>query len=508
MSEKTTLSQKLRRVKGYWHTPPKGRLMPFREIGAYSFGGMGVHFIVTQMYIFVNADMIPYMYGINILHGRNITLIVTILNLIVQLFFAQVFDNPKREGEKFKRWFVLLGPLTGAFMLLAMFVPQIANESMRLAYIYATCIPAILLCGMWMWIYSAMPAVMTTNSTERTDMLAVANNILSFAPSVMNIAIGPVREYFAKQGSEYLAFRYLGIACVFLGITLSLLINKYVKERTFITPEQKEKIPIWQGLREVFKNKPFMIMILANVLGTQRIFMNSQLTFMANLKFADEYGRGATIASGLSPLVGLGAMVGMIIVPFLARKMENKNILVLGQTFPILVIFVIFFMGGFPNLPTGFVSILLISLYGFMHNFNAGVSMVAGPSMHAEQYDYQQYLTGRRLEGFMNTVTAWTVAPVGALVAYIPTIIQGRIGFQQGEERFQTDLVYLPENMAIANQWFNVAGIITVISAVLFITAILLFYRLTKKEHAKVLAEIQARSVGSTFEDEVREETV
>lgn len=44
-------SQKLKNavssLKSYWKTPPEGRYIPFKEIAAYSFGGIGVKFLIS-----------------------------------------------------------------------------------------------------------------------------------------------------------------------------------------------------------------------------------------------------------------------------------------------------------------------------------------------------------------------------------------------------------------------------------------------------------------------------
>lgn len=43
---KQTATALLNNVKYYWKEPPKGRYMPFKEIAAYSFGGIGAYFVI------------------------------------------------------------------------------------------------------------------------------------------------------------------------------------------------------------------------------------------------------------------------------------------------------------------------------------------------------------------------------------------------------------------------------------------------------------------------------
>ena len=47
MQLKQTAQTLLTDVKHYWKKPPAGRYMPFKEIAAYSVGGIGAYFIIT-----------------------------------------------------------------------------------------------------------------------------------------------------------------------------------------------------------------------------------------------------------------------------------------------------------------------------------------------------------------------------------------------------------------------------------------------------------------------------
>ena len=43
-------------VKAHWTTPPEGRYVPYKEIAAYSVGGIGVKFVIyTAWYIGLSA---------------------------------------------------------------------------------------------------------------------------------------------------------------------------------------------------------------------------------------------------------------------------------------------------------------------------------------------------------------------------------------------------------------------------------------------------------------------
>ena len=91
------MSEKLKMFKEMWKTPPQGRLLTIKEMLSYSVAGGGVSFIVNVISIFLTAEMIPYMYQIDVIHGRNIFTICAIVNIIVQPILGNILDNTKTK---------------------------------------------------------------------------------------------------------------------------------------------------------------------------------------------------------------------------------------------------------------------------------------------------------------------------------------------------------------------------------------------------------------------------
>lgn len=60
---------------------------------------------------------------------------------------------------------------------------------------------------------------------------------------------------------------------------------------------------------------------------------------------------------------------------------------------------------------------------------------------------------------------------------------------------FKNGAEYLPENIAIMNQWFNISAVITVVSGILFI-AVMAFYPLSKKKYNQIMEELKEKSSG------------
>ena len=502
----SNLTEQVKRIIGYWKRPPDGRYLPFQEMAAYAAGGMGICFVMNLIYILIDVNFIPQMYGIDVIHGSNIGMVVAVASLAVQPFLGKILDNIHHSKRgKFQTFLMVITPILGVVVFLAMWTPQffsLGEEKARVArtvYAYFTCVPTLVLSQMWFAVYNMVPSSMTPDTQERTDMLSPVGLISSFAPTILNILVGPMRDYYVKQGREYIAFRLLGLICISIGVLLTYLIVFKTKERVYVEETAEEIVPFMDGIRQVLKNKPFMVFQLANIFGVLRVFINAQLRYISQYKFRPVYGEGEKIRSLLSPIVGFGATPAMVAVPFLTRKISKKATLIIGQLMVTIPTFVVMLI-GFQNLPIGNVSVVLMTILGFLISVNSGIGIVVSPALTADQYDYQQYKTGNRLEGFMNTVTTWSSGIFAALLNYIPTLIQKKIGFQPGSKAFTGPEAYTQANMAISNQWFNIVAFITVVSSVAWILIITFGYRLNEREHRKIMEVIRDRAVDSTFE--------
>lgn len=510
MSKLAQVGETLHRVKGYWSKPPEGRYIPFKEMAAYGAGGMGIHFMINLTYIFISAEFIPYMYGIDPIHGRNIATIVAILNLVFQPVFGRIMDNTHTKLGKFKPYIAFFAPVVCLVTVMATWTPQISGESVRAVYAYCFCIPTLLLGNTWLGVYNAMSGAMSPNTQERTDMLSPVGLVCSMAPTVLNVVVGPLREYYSHQGREYMAYRVIGLLFSAVALVLSLLILRYVKERNYITPEQKESVKFVDGIRQVLKNKPFLAWQASAAIGTLKLYMTTQMVYIVMFKYSEIYNRGSTIQAGLSLLTGFGATPAMLLVPLLTRKFSKKSLLVSAQFLNVAPL-VVALLIGFDHLQIGMMSIVIMTIYGFLNSFNAGIGMVVNQAITADMYDYQQYKTGQRLEGFMGGVGAWMSGLVGMGLSYIPTFIQKSVGFLPNKPEFSSEAAYLPQNMAVINKWFTVAAIITLVATVLWALIMIFGYRLNEKEHRRIISIIKDRAVGDTFEGEnafleVREE--
>ena len=476
-------------LKNGWATPPKGRYLTFKEMACYGFSGLGVSFIVNVITAVITATQIPYIYEIDVIHGTIIFSIVGVSNLLIQPFFGKMLQNTKTKIGRYKPYIIGIAPVISLFVVLATWLPQVNSMTFRVVYAYCTCIPVLVLWNIWYNTFYMIPAAMTPVSQERTDMLSPVGLIMGFAPTVMNFIIGPIRAHFMSQGREYMAFRLMGLISTAIGVILVFLIMK-TKERIYETPQERENISVKEGLRLVMQNKPLKIYTLAMIIGSLRGVAEMNSYYIGQFRYGETTEQGLSLFSMLSPIVGFAATPAMLLLPFMTRKMNNKSIMIMWQAINTVAYGVLCII-GYENIPVGTPTAVVITVIRFVTGFNAVGTLT--PIMLSEIYDYQQWKTGRRLEGFIQTFAVSMTGLVSQFAMFIPTFIQQKIGYQP--MNFKNGAEYLPENIAIMNQWFNISAVITVVSGILFI-AVMAFYPLSKKKYNQIMEELKEKSSG------------
>ncbi|MDR2047304.1 MAG: MFS transporter [Clostridiales bacterium] len=477
-------------VKKYWSRPGEGRYLSIKEIASFGAGGVGVYCLVSMMGLVIGVAKVPELYGIDPIHGTIIFLIASVAGLAAQSVFGKVLHTTKTKWGKYKPYLLFMAPLIGLLIIASAYVPQFESAAGRAVYVYLTWIPTLILFNVWNNLFNMMPAVITPNQQERTDMWAPIGLIVNFAPSIFNVVFPIIKGALADIHKEYLAYRFFSIAVVGLGIVLIFFILK-VKERVYETEKKVEKIKITEGLKLVLKNKPLIILTIALMLGCLRAVVEMSSETMARLQYAETSREALAIYGALSMVVGFAATPNMILLPLLTRKFNNKTIILGWQVINTLA-YVVLAVIGVGNLAVGAESATVLTVVRFFAAFNALGSLL--PLMLSEIYDYQQWKTGKRLEGFIQTLAYSAVSLVSQVAMFLPVLIQNAMGYTPNDY-FNKGRTEVPADaLSKAINYYDISLWISVISGALLIT-VLLFYNLDKKKHAQIIRDLKERAV-------------
>ena len=420
----------------YWNIPMPGRYMTFKEIAAYAGGGIGAYFIITMgsaLIVNTNNMIVGASIGISPTHMYLLYIISTIANIPLTAVRANMIDNTRNKAGKYRPYLISMGIPTVLIVLgyvyfpynaLYNFLPMqiLGYEGGYIAKCAVVLVFNLLLQFFFNFFndaYTNLIHVLSPNTQERTDVLAIKSVVYSLAPSIVNIVLPIVAQY-ATNNNMYDIKLYRIAYPVFavIGMSLTVVVFGNTKEKIVQAKTRVIQVRFSDAFKSVAKNKYFWIISLAGWLG----FLEG--AYGNVLGWAYNYGHvcsGGTY-SLIQAVVGNASMWGMIIAPFCVRAFGKKKVL-LGINF--MNIICILAMG----LNTK--SILWLAICVYCNWLFGAFEQITTPAIQADIRDFHQYKTGERVDGMFATVK--TIGDIVTLVtsSVLPFVYE-RMGIFEG----------------------------------------------------------------------------
>lgn len=493
-------------VKSTWKEPPKERFLTSREVCDFGVFALGVSFMTSAVNSVATFTLIPMFFHISSLHAYIIVALSSVVNLCIIPYVANKIEKTRTKWGRYKPYILLALPLYVILTLLVTWLPQLESESSRVLYAYMTCIPLLITNTFFYNMYQTFPTIITPNAQERADIMTPIGMIVGFAPTILSLIMGPMRAYFSDTlHKEYLSIRILGIISVVLG-TLCVINILRVKERVYSIESEEnkeEKIKLKDSLKMLSQNKPLIILTIALILGSLTGFSASFRGLIVQIRYAEDVRTALNISGIPMNIIGLAYTVSMLLLPVVTRKMDKRNILILFHSIGV-VCNLILAIVGYERIPIGMPSAIIVTLLHFIMQINPAYLLI--PIMLGEIADYQQYKTGKRLDGHIQNML-FNVPAVFSQIMMVGTFaLQKRIGFEPRD--YSLDLipagetfVYSQHLQDVANTWFNAISIISAISGILMIV-VLIFYPLSRKKHQEVVDALKEKSTITNVDTE------
>lgn len=424
-------------VKYYWKEPPKGKFMSFKEVAAYSFGGIGAYFIFTMCTTIILSTtnmVVGAAIGVGPTDMYILYIIATLANIPLTAIRANMIDNTRGKAGKYRPYLISMGIPTAIIALGYVYFPYEKLELLfgtgtvfgqRKAYVI-TC-AAVLVFNLLLQFfynfffdaYTNLIHVLSPNTQERSDVLAVKSVVYSLAPSIMNIVL-PLVAQFATNNNLYdlKVYRISYPIFAIIGIALTVVIFANTEEKIVQAKTHTIQISFIDSLKEVAKNKYFWIISLAGWLG----FLES--AYGNILQWSYNYGHtcnGGTFAL-IQTLTGNASLWGMLLAPFCIRKWGKKKVL-LGVNF-MNVVCILSMLINQQSIWWLFVCVYFNWLFG-------AFEQITTPAIQADIRDYQQYRSGERIDGmFAAVLTIGNV--ITLLTSGILPAVQKSFGIYEG----------------------------------------------------------------------------
>lgn len=521
-------------VKAMWDKPLEGRFLNLKEVLSFGVYSLGNSWIYNTIMLVITITYIPYFYGIDAIHGYIIYIGGSLINMFLVPLIGQAMEKKRTKWGRYKPYILFSLPLLALFTMMSMWAPQYSSEIDRVIYAYCSCVPVIAISTFANNMYQTMPNVITPNTQERADIMTPIGLIVGFAPTIMNIIVGPIRSAF--MGQEYIAMRIIGAIAVVIGSLCVMFILK-VKERVYELEDNNrelieaqeaaaraesgeggvageiaesetspaevkaaeaetargdaEKLSFAESMKLLFKNKPLWILFAALVIGSLREFWMQFQPLAIQLRFAATTTEALNISGIPNTVIGFGVTVSMLLLPFCTRKLNKNWIIIIFSCLSLLSTAILGFV-GFENIPQGTTSAVVLTLLFFLARVNPTYLLI--PVMLGDLADYQQYKTGRRLEGHIQNFIMVIPVLMSFVFMLCGWVWQQEIGFEPSN---YTDIEVVPQYLQdIATEWFTAAFLLSAAS-ILGMIVILMFYPLSKKKVEEVTAALRGASVNA-----------
>ncbi|WES64056.1 glucuronide transporter [Microbacter sp. GSS18] len=441
-------------------TPALGKLPKISYVG-YGAGDMAnnLSFTLASMFLLVYYTDVA---GISAAAVGTLFLVLRIFDAFTDIIAGRLVDNTynKRWG-KF-RPYLLFGSAPLLLLSIATFhVPQIGETGMLL-YAYLTYGLLGIAYTLVNIPYGSLAAAMTQVPAERARLATFRTMGAAVTGAALGIVISPL---LSPDNDLQQIFTTVTITFFFIGMALYLFTFFTAKERVY---RAVPKVSMKQSFATLKGNKPLLMLCIASLLLLSGMIASTtaQIYLM----------RDVFDALYLVPVVSLAQLVLIFVVapfvPMVVRRFGKRNAYIAGAVVGAVGQLITFFA------PNEWVALAgsMIGLPGIMF-----VSMLVW-ALEADTVEYGEWKTGVRTEGITYAVFSFTrkagQAVGGALAAYAI----GIGGYSVGEQ-----VVGTPAEWGIRTGAALIPAVLVFLSG-----AIMVFYPLTDRIHAQIVAEIEA----------------
>lgn len=516
MEQKESLGTKITTgvatLKKHWKTPPDGYYVNYKEFLNMALGSGSVSFlsvIISWTTIAINIPMMISYFKVSTGFVFIAGIIASLFGLVRAPILSMMIDNSNSKKGKFKPFLPWTSILTVLCFTFIPFIPQVWVDNILFSFdipsipVFAVAASHIevslasfimfMLIQIGTFFYTLLTQCLvgieqtiSPVSQERANIGAFKGLISNIPSSVVNIIIplvaGIVFASSADPMNNIELYRWAFPICGIGGIAFVFFAYFGTEERTVVHKEYVAKVKFSEGAKQLFTNKYFWIITIFNIVVGIRGNINMYL-WICNYAIG---GQSGAFALTICNMVLNNALVpGMLVGPWMIKKMGKRNVMLLSTVGFTLMAFMQLFTLKSPYL-------MLVAVF-FQNLFN-GLSYIA-TIMVPDVLDYQQWKTGKRLEGFWQNCNAFVMTLCGLFTsALMPLFMSfGGVGFG---DNIDTAL----KNPDIMYGTFKSVTWLGIIASVICVIPII-FYDLSEKKHADYIRALKIRAVVENYKN-------
>ncbi|MBK8945962.1 MAG: MFS transporter [Ignavibacteriae bacterium] len=395
-------------------------VLSLKEKIGYSLGDAASN-IYFQTFIIFLLNFYTDVFGLPAAAVGTMFLITRIFDAVNDPIMGTIADRTNTKWGKFRPFvfffgipFVIMGVLT--------FTTPDYDVSGKLIYAYITYNLLMVMYTIVNVPYSALMAVITPNSLERTEL----SSFRFVAAFVGGLIVQGSTIYLVKyfgNGNDAVGWQYaMGI----LGLlALTFLFITFVTTKERVQPPKNQKIEVKKDLKDLFSNKAWLLIAGATVF--QLIFIvvrSSSIVYYFKYYILDQklnlFGTVIdlpyeTFTSTFLLTGTIFNIIGAILTKWISKKFDKRNTYVGCLLISAVGSIAFYFLS--PQ------SVILIFLINILISFAWGPVSVLQWAMYTDAADYSEWKNNRRATGLLMAASLFALklglTVGGALVGYI-----------------------------------------------------------------------------------------
>ena len=475
----------------------KTQKLSVREKVGYALGDLAANLVFQTLMTYL-AYFYTDIYGLESNHASAIILTVGLVAAFgFNPIIGAIADRTNTKIGKFRPWILWTAIPLGVTAILAFTTPDFEYKG-KVIYAVVTYTLLLLLYSANNLPYSALSGVITGDMGERNSISSYRFVAVMFAQFFVQVFMLPIIET-AGGGDKAVGIELVMTWLAVIGTVMLLITFFTTKERIIPKPEQKSSLK--EDLGDLFKNRPWVIMLVLTTLVFVTLAMKGGSYVYYFNNFVDEKELTSFISPILDFLSSIGVnffgenpvsagfglfnaggiifmMVGIGLSKKLADKYGKRDVF---QTFLFIsTLFIIFFYFFSAK------SVGLMFLSQILHGFFYGITIPLLWAMIADVADYSEWKNNRRATAII--FSAMMVGLKGglsigsALVAWI-------LGLYN----------YVPKEASQVESAINgTKMLISIFPAIPFLIGfgLLFFYEIDKKMELNIEKELNERRNG------------
>ena len=449
---------------------------------------MGV-FFYTTMTGMVGGNRNAYLVNVLRLPEEQTSLfnlLTAIIPFILNFFIVMYIDGRKMgKGGKFRPVAMLVAVPMAIVMMLSFWAPPGLSGTVLFIYIITIAVLWAVFCTFGNSI-NMVANVMTPNLKERDQVLSfrsISSAVGNSAPVVILLVIGLIwskdnpelieavtgTSIRSVEGLQYIISAAL---CSVVGVITVLFGMKIVRERTVYTAEKKNPL---LGFKDIITNKYAWTIIVSEFLKSFRGISTFMEAFIAAAVLGDISKKILFVLP-----VGIGTAVGMLVINFLLKKFDARQLYIASGIYSICANCIAFCVGyAYFKTGTAILQVIFI-VFLFLIGLQFGASNLLPSMFQADVLETIELKTGKRLDASFPFVIGIGTLISGTIASTVaPLLLYGDgsiIGYIQPTDLLPTPVQSLDTKVTLLFFYTIMHGIMMFLAGVPFF-----FYKLTGK---------------------------